>query len=253
MRLPENFLIDLYEDFQVEESKRYLSKIPKDLKNLNFSLVGGWGVYFSVNEWYKTVASAKRYVYSRDLDFLVEKNDIATFAKYLEDNNFVSEGKYGYIRYYTISNIKGVIAVEKYTYEQAPTHLRDTFIVDLFTNDKTTNTKLIKEDRYAIYLPKIETIFEDDKNFIQKKIFGNTIKIPNPQILLKLKKIGIDAEKRDASKRIKDILDSVALVLCFNLKDLAKEYNLGNYVRKYLDSILKIFKLQKNVILSYFE
>ncbi len=89
-------------------------------------------------------------------------------------------------------------------------------------------------------------------NFIQKDVFGNKIKIPNPQTLLKLKKIGIEAKKRDASKRIKDVLDSLALIICFDLKELAKKYELKQYIERYIDTIIKVFKMKKSLILSYF-
>ncbi len=77
----------MYDPVETDLSYQYLLKLREAAVKLSWGVLGGWGVFFHVNEKY-TQAFGREYLKSRDIDIFVDVRDEEKFLGVIKKLNF---------------------------------------------------------------------------------------------------------------------------------------------------------------------
>src|SRR3989344_3120296 len=124
----------MYDPLETDISYEYLIKLKDKATGLRFGIIGGWGVFFHVNEEYKR-AFGRDYLKSRDIDVFIGSNDEEKFDKVIADMEFKpSSYNFRYELIYDRTE-KVIIPLEK----AKKKHIFDLIYVflDVFSDKKT--------------------------------------------------------------------------------------------------------------------
>jgi hypothetical protein len=206
---------ELYDSVETSASLDALDVLAKELPK-PLILLGGWAVYFSVNERYQT-QHGEPYLGSRDVDlgFHVPENaselDIITgnFQPSLLILKRLGYRKEGSSRLCKIinketgemvlKNMKTAASEEDYFY--------------LFIDPLVDNSHPLLEELCDI-TPLVEPALKDalrDEKFQTIERSGREIKIPDPEILLEMKLSSL-VKRTKTDKKVKDVCDIYALI-----------------------------------------
>lgn len=75
----------MYDILETDLSLEYLNKI---IKIKNTLVVGGWAIYFYVNQYYRR-AFGIDYLKSRDIDIFVKSENLSSFIKEIKKLGFI--------------------------------------------------------------------------------------------------------------------------------------------------------------------
>ena len=199
----------MYDILETDLSFEYLNKISQIKNTL---IIGGWAVYFYVNENYRK-AFGLDYLKSRDIDLYVNSKYLSDFIKEIKKLGF-NPSSY-FFRYELIySRIKNNVVTEKDEKKQPIYNLVYIFL-DLFTNKKS-------EKAWGM------NIFNKTKVLNIERI--NTIDINN---LLELKCISF-FEREKLDKEFKDACDIYALLIYSG-----KKFKISKIIRHSIEKIIK--------------
>ena len=200
----------MYKDTEIDTSYKYLKSVISQLEE-PVCILGGWAVFFSVNDNYKK--QLKRvYIGSRDVD--IGFNTVSSFKHATEilekqlNFNFLS------FRYYkNIHAETGVDLLEEQT-KTLPPHMFFPMYVDPIMSH--IDQKIIDDLGFTpVDEPLLKYVFEDKNKLVTE--FGKKLLLPKPEILLATKiKSVINRNKQH--KRYKDICDITALCLFSGLE-----------------------------------
>lgn len=210
----------LYEPNEIQISERYLEKVFKQIKG-DVCLLGDWATYHIVNENFEK-ASGRKYIGSRDIDigFHIEKD---WSAEQLKRSNFSA----------TISLIKDM--------DFSPISFRLAKDFELETGRELTSKESANLPLYKIFQlyvdpivdyihPKIKQLLGfvpidepllalvfSDRLCTTAKLFGGSILLPRPHVLLAMKLNSVINRDKE-HKKIKDISDIYALLWFSDIK-----------------------------------
>src|SRR3989338_9415152 len=194
----------MYKDTETEISYKYLKIVISELKE-PICILGGWAVFFIVNENYQK-QMARIYIGSRDID--IGFNSVSSFkhaASILENRlNF----KFVSFRYYKNVHAETGKDLSDEEVKPMPRHMYFQIYVDPIM--PYVNSKLKSAIGFTpIDEPLLKYAFEDEK---YAKAFGRKLLLPAPEILLATKICSIILRDK-VHKRYKDICDITALCL----------------------------------------
>src|SRR3989344_3026700 len=207
----------MYDDFETKTSLNYLEKVlPVVVEPV--CLLGGWGVYFNVNKEFRK-RLGKNYLGSRDIDFgfFIDKKwsqkqlKESSFAKTLE----LLETKLGFelqgarLRkdFHTIEEKE----LPAETAKQVPLSFLFPLYIDLMvSNSHPGIKKVVGIEPYGE--PMLEKVFLHPEYRAELKEFKKKIWLPKPEILLATKLSSVNQRNKN-DKRLKDILDIIALLM----------------------------------------
>ena len=217
----------LYQKYETDNAYKYLHQII-DLLEEPICLLGGWAVFFTVNELYKKETGSD-YLGSKDIDLgfhidmkfkehQLKNTTMGKTISLLEKNVFQSQGS----RYYKdLSTENGrELTVEESRKE--PAHNVFKMYIDLMVDNvhpsfrKIFNFDPLDEDL-------LNLVFEKTTMRTELTTFKKLLWIPAPEILLSTKIKSLPNRTED--KRIKDICDIYAISFFSNKKvtELMKE------------------------------
>lgn len=197
----------MYKDIETDTSYKYLKTVISKL-NEPICILGGWAVFFTVNENYQK-QSKRIYLGSRDID--IGFNSVVSFkhaTSILENElnfNFISFRCYKNIHAETGRDLSEEEA------KSMPMHMFFPMYVDPIMSyaSKELKTKL---GFTPIDEPLLKSVFEDKKYSREVKEFGRKLLLPTPVILLATKIHSIVLRDK-VHKRYKDLCDITALCL----------------------------------------
>lgn len=216
----------LYQKYETENSYTYLQQVV-DLLEEPICILGGWAVYFTVNEQYKK-EKGQDYIGSKDIDlgFHIDMNSdkdqlkntmIAKTISLLEKNRFQPLGS----RYYKDISIETGKELTDEESKIEPSHNVFKMYIDLLVDNMHPDFKeFFRFDPYDEEL--LSHTFKDPKNRTELIKFKKLLWLPAPEILLSTKIKSLPDRTED--KKIKDICDIYALSYFSkkNIKDLIK-------------------------------
>ena len=197
----------MYKDIETETSYKYLKIVISELKE-PICILGGWAIFFTVNENYKK-QMARVYIGSRDID--IGFNSASSFkhaASILENRlNF----KFVSFRYYKNVHAETGKDLSDEEVQSMPQHMSFQIYVDPIM--PYADSELKSAIGFApIDEPLLKYAFEDKKYGKYLKEFGRNLLLPAPEILLAAKICSVMLRDK-AHKRYKDICDMTALCL----------------------------------------
>jgi len=209
----------MYESKEIELSKNYLKEVIVAIDE-PIILLGGWAVYFLVNDKYKET-TGHEYIGSRDIDlgFKMEDDDLVktTFARsykiLIGDLGFTPQS---FRLFKQIHAETGEVLTDN-SAKDIPMYQIIQIYVDLIVN------KIPKgfQDKFGftpIDEPLLDYVFKDDNYRKEIREFERNIFVPNPLILLATKLKSYPNRNKD-HKRIKDVCD-IAALLMFNSEEI---------------------------------
>ena len=242
----------LYPNYETEISFKYLKEVVSILDD-PICILGGWAVYFTVNERIKADIGIG-YLGSKDVDLgfhidktitdkSLKKAPIAKTIKLLEQNGFKPLS----FRYYKDISIE---TGKELTREQSViTPMHDIFqiYVDLIVDEihpkfkKTFGLDPIDESL-------LKHVFEEKRNRIELKEFEKMLWLPTPEILLATKIKSLPNRTKD-NKKIKDLCDIYSLGWYSGkelgpLKEAINRFN----TKKERDDVLKCIKTEEYLL-----
>lgn len=198
----------MYDVLETDLSFRYLNEI---MKIKNASIVGGWAVYFYVNETYKR-AFGVDYIKSRDIDVFVKSENLLSFIKEIKKLGFIPSSYF--FRYEIIYSRSKNKVINEQEAKKEPIYNLVYVFLDLFTNKKS-------EKAWGI------NIFNKAKNSIINKI--NVIDI---NTLLALKCFSF-FEREKLDKELKDACDIYTLLIYSR-----KKFKMNENIKKSIEKII---------------
>lgn len=210
----------LYQKYETENSYTYLRQVV-DLLEEPVCILGGWAVYFTVNETYKK-EKGQNYLGSKDIDlgFHIDANIDKSQLKntmmqktisLLEKDRFCPLGS----RYYKDISIEDG---RELTHEESKTEFSHNVFkmyVDLLVDKIHPDFKeIFRFDPYDEEL--LSLVFENPKNRTELVKFKKLLWLPSPEILLSTKIKSLP--DRTEEKKIKDICDIYAISFFSNKK-----------------------------------
>lgn len=210
----------LYQKYETENSYTYLRQVV-DLLEEPVCILGGWAVYFTVNETYKK-EKGQNYLGSKDIDlgFHIDANIDKSQLKntmmqktisLLEKDRFCPLGS----RYYKDISIEDG---RELTHEESKiefSHNVFKMYVDLLVDRIHPDFKeIFRFDPYDEEL--LSLVFENPKNRTELVKFKKLLWLPSPEILLSTKIKSLP--DRTEEKKIKDICDIYAISFFSNKK-----------------------------------
>lgn len=187
----------MYDELETNLSFEYLKKIIERCEGLKIGVIGGWAVYFYVNENYRKAFGAD-YLKSRDIDFYINSTYALKFKNVIEKLGFRKSSYY--FRYELIYDrkIKEIISEECAKKRQ----LYDIIYIflDLFTDKQTSLSAWVV------------------KNIRDAKIsVTNNFPVIDINKLLQLKILSF-FEREKLDKELKDACDIYSLLAYSNAK-----------------------------------
>lgn len=219
----------MYEPGEIELSRRFLKEILQALEE-PMVILGGWAVYYTINERYKETAG-REYIGSRDIDFGFEISegdlDKTAFARSYE----ILTESLGFrplsFRLFSEFNLETMEVMDSEKAKKIPSHqilrLYIDLVVDRITPDFVDHFNFTPIDE-----PLLKHVFGSKENRMEINEFGCNIWIPSPDILLAMK-IKSCPDRDKEHKKIKDICDIAALLLFAG-------HEAGKGVTNFLDS-----------------
>jgi len=247
----------MYKDIETETSYKYLKTVVSELKE-PICVLGGWAVFFTVNENYKK-QMARVYIGSRDID--IGFNSISSFrhaASILENRlkfKFVS------FRYYKNVHAETGKDLSDEEVESMPQHMHFQIYVDPII--PYANSEVKSAIGFTpIDEPLLRPVFENKKYGKYAKEFSRKLLLPAPEILLAAKICSVMLRDKE-HKRYKDICDITALCLfagmpideiiksgkSFVSKDRMKKFSSMDFAED-IKSCSNILGLELNVVKS---
>ena len=197
----------MYKEVETETSYKYLKIVISSLKE-PVCILGGWAVFFAVNENYQK-QMARIYIGSRDIN--VGFNSVSSFkhaTSILEDRlkfKFVS------FRYYKNVHAETGEDLSDEEVKSMPQHMYFQMYVDPIMSYANSGLKS-NLGFTPIDEPLLKPVFEDKKYGKYVKEFGRKLLLPAPEILLATKICSVMLRDKE-HKRYKDICDITALCL----------------------------------------
>jgi len=203
----------MYPKKETAHSYSYLEKVVSVLQE-PVCLIGGWAVYFTVNQTYKANVG-KDYIGSRDIDLgfhIDEEQDFGNSAfaktiKKLEEEGFKEVG--GRL----VKNLDYDTGKEMESEEAKAKPMSDLhqIYVDLLIDQKPKsktweNMELVFDEELLSY------VFDDEKHREELDQFHKKLWVPQPWLLLAMKVKALPRRQKD-HKRQKDIADIAAILL----------------------------------------
>jgi hypothetical protein len=242
----------LYPNYETEISFKYLKEVVSILED-PICILGGWAVYFIVNERIKADIGIG-YLGSKDIDLgfhidktiadkILKKAPIAKTINLLEQNGF----KQLSFRYYKDIGIETGKELTKEQSAIIPIHDIFQIYVDLIVDEihpkfkKTFGLDPIDESL-------LKHVFKEKRNRIELKEFKKMLWLPTPEILLATKIKSLPNRTKD-NKKIKDVCDiySLGWYSGKNIDQLKEAINHFN-TRKERDDILKCIKKEEYLL-----
>lgn len=198
----------MYKDIETETSYKYLKLVISKLEE-PVCILGGWAVFFTVNENYQNQTS-RVYIGSRDIDVgFRNAESFERAARILEQElhfRFVS------FRYYNEVHAETGRDLPQTEARSLPSHMIFPVYVDLIMPyvDEETKAKL---GFVPIDEPLLGKVFDGGEKYAKPvEEFGRALLLPVPEILLATK-INSTVLRDKEHKRYKDVCDMVALCL----------------------------------------
>lgn len=124
----------MYDGLETDLSFDYLNAIIRKSQGLKIAVIGGWAVYFYVNNNYRK-AFGVDYIKSRDIDIFIDSRDALKFKKTIESLKF-SKSAY-HFRYEIIYDRNEKQAITNKEAKEKPVYNLVYIFLDLFTNKKS--------------------------------------------------------------------------------------------------------------------
>jgi|ERR1041385_2197782 hypothetical protein len=181
-------------------------------------LLGGWGVYFTVNErWSK--ATGQDYFGSRDIDLgfhtppkadarTLREGNIKAAMDHLLKSGFHKHGAYQVLRYHAFEDDR-ILTKE----QAAKMSSFDVFgiAVDMIASHERPDLREVMGFQ-AFSEPLLALPFEHDEHRVVRKIAGHDVWLPAPHVLVATKLNSLPGRQKD-DKSEKDLCDLYALIL----------------------------------------
>lgn len=200
-----------YPKNETDQSFKYLKEV-LDILDEPVCMIGGWAIYFTVNENYRAVAK-EDYLFSRDIDLgfhfendsEIEGSTFMKAVKKLEKDGFEYVGgrMVKQLDWDTGKELSQVEAKKKPQFDVIPMY------VDLMVD---CIPKKFPENYLVFDEPLLSLVFEDNNNRAEIKEFGHKVWLPKPWLLLSTKIKALPNRQKD-HKREKDICDIASLLL----------------------------------------
>ena len=201
----------LYQKYETENAYTYLQQVV-DLLEEPVCILGGWAVYFTVNERYKQ-EKGQDYLGSKDIDlgFHIDTNIDKSQLKntmmqktisLLEKDNFRPLGS----RYYKDISIEDGRELTNEESKTEPSHNVFKMYVDLLVDKIHPDFKEIFRFE-AFDEDLLSLVFKNPKNRTELVKFKKILWLPSPEILLSTKIKSLPDRTED--KKIKDILSLI--------------------------------------------
>jgi hypothetical protein len=217
----------LYQKYETDNAYKYLQQII-DLLEEPICLLGGWAVFFTVNELYKKETGSdylgSKYIdlgFHIDMNFKEQQLKNTTMGKtisLLEKNVFQSQGS----RYYKDLSIENGRELTVEESKKEPAHNVFKMYIDLMVdNVHPSFRKIFKFGPLDEDL--LNLVFEKTTMRTELITFKKLLWLPAPEILLSTKIKSVPNRTED--KRIKDICDIYAISFFSNkkVKELIQE------------------------------
>jgi len=187
----------MYDPLEISLSFEYMKKLTELCKNLDFAVMGGWGVYFHVNDEYRK-AFGTEYLKSRDIDIFIDGKDINKFNKIITNLGFIKSSYF--FRYELIYGKNENRILNQEEAKKKPIFDLIYIFLDVFSNSKIAKDAWIIEELKNVKIKMIDDIPVLDKN-----------------ILLEMKCHSF-FEREKLDKEYKDACDIYALLMYGNTK-----------------------------------
>ena len=133
----------MYDELETNLSFEYLQKLIEESKGLKIGVIGGWAVYFYINENYRK-AFGTDYLKSRDIDLYVNSANLLRFKSIIERLGFRKSSYY--FRYELVYDRETKQIIDEGSAKKKPVYNLVYIFLDLFTNKKTDlNAWVFKE------------------------------------------------------------------------------------------------------------
>jgi len=187
----------MYDGLETDLSFEYLKKIIEESKGLKIGVIGGWAVYFYINENYKN-AFGTDYLKSRDIDLYINSAYALKFKSIIDKLGFKKSSYY--FRYELVYDRETKQVITEESAKKKPVYNLVYVFLDLFTNKKTDlNAWIFKElDNAKIYVI-------------------NNFPVIDINTLLKLKVLSF-FEREKLDKELKDACDIYSLLVYSNVR-----------------------------------
>ena len=210
----------LYEPNEIEISEKHLEKVFKQIKG-DVCLIGGWATYHIVNENFERV-NGRKYIGSRDIDIgfhidrgwseeQLERSEFSDAIRLIEDMGFRP------ISFRLAKDFDLETGRELTPEESAKLPLFQIFQLYVDPVVDYIHPKIKQVLGFVpIDEPLLSLIFSD-RLCAASKLFGRSILLPEPQVLLAMKLDSVTNRDKE-HKRIKDIADIYALLWFSDVK-----------------------------------
>lgn len=249
----------MYESNEIELSRNYLKEVIGSIDE-PIVVIGGWAVYFLVNDKYKE-NTGRNYIGSRDIDLGFKMGggelDKTTFARsyniLINNLGFTPQS----FRLFKQIHADTGEVLNSNNAKEIPLHQIIPIYVDLIVN----SIPMGFQDKFGftpIDEPLLDHVFKSKQYRKEIKEFGRIIYVPNPLILLATKLKSYPNRDKD-HKRIKDACD-IAALLMFNseeierieLKELIKPETLEQFKNTFnkeeIKMVSEIIDIDKSVV-----
>ena len=206
----------MYDKPETDISWKHLKAVIENLDE-PMVVIGGWAVYYLVNEGYKR-NTGRDYIGSRDIDLGFQITDepehsafALTYTKLIQDLDFrpLSFGRlYKEMDRNTGETLEPEIAKNTPSYDIFPMYVD--LIIDQITREFVEHFGFTPIDESLL-----QPIFQDAGNRTERCEFGRNLWLPAPDLLLSMK-IKSHPDRDKEHKRLKDLSDITALVLYTN-------------------------------------
>ena len=202
----------MYDDVEVEISRRYLDKVTEVLDE-PIVMLGGWAVYLTVNEGYKGL-TGRGYIGSRDIDlgFHIDEN---SESKTLNDVIETLGEELGFsplsFRLFKEIHRETGMELDKETARKTPSYNIFPMYVDLIVDNIPDDFR----ERFGfnpIDEPLLSVLFEKESERTNVEFLGKLFWLPSPRVLLAMKVKSYPNRDKE-HKRIKDMCDISSLLL----------------------------------------
>ena len=202
----------MYDDVEVEISRRYLDKVTEVLDE-PIVMLGGWAVYLTVNEGYKGL-TGRGYIGSRDIDlgFHIDEN---SESKTLNDVIETLREELGFsplsFRLFKEIHRETGMELDKETARRTPSYNIFPMYVDLIVDHIPDDFR----ERFGfnpIDEPILGVLFEKESERTNIEFLGKLFWLPSPKVLLAMKVKSYPNRDKE-HKRIKDMCDISSLLL----------------------------------------
>ncbi|MHA1169736.1 MAG: hypothetical protein ACTSRU_18050 [Candidatus Hodarchaeales archaeon] len=202
----------MYDDIEVEISRRYLNRVTEIL-NEPIVMLGGWAVYLTVNDGYKDL-TGREYIGSRDIDlgFHIDENseskNLRSVIKILTEELGFSPLSF---RLFKEIDRETGMELDPETARKTPSYNIFPIFVDLIVDNIPNNFR----ERYGfnpVDEPLLRELFESESKRSIVEFLGKLVWLPSPNVLLATKIKSYPSRDKD-HKRIKDMCDITSLLL----------------------------------------